>query len=102
MLGNDLCRTWGPNCPTATAMWNGRKPIAEQQREALKEMIDGKDRKLAHAEPDWDGIVDPHIADQAVRSRVAISQSLQELKHLTITRRRLSLAINRGIRRSVV
>lgn len=102
MLANDLCRTWGPNCPSATWMWKNRKPITEQQRKELREMIDDKDRKLAHPQPDWDGVVDPHIADEATRTRVAISQSLQELKHLTITRRRLSLAINPAIRRSVV
>jgi transposase InsO family protein len=102
ILGNDLCRTWGQYCPTATWMWKSRKPITEQQRKELKEMIDDKDRKLAHPQPDWDGVVDPHIEDKDVRRRVAISQSLQELKHLTITRRRLSLPINPAKRQSVV
>ena len=102
MLANDLCRTWGRNCPSATRMWKSRIRISEQQRKDLKEMINAKDRDLAHPQPDWDGVVTPHIEDKALRTRVAISQSLQELKHLTITRRRLSLAINPAIRRSVV
>jgi transposase InsO family protein len=102
MLANDLCRTWGPNCPSATSMWNSRTAISEKQRKEIREMVDEKDWKLAHPQPDWDGVVDPHIADKALRTRVAISQSLQKLKHLTITRRRLSLAINPAIRRSVV
>lgn len=102
ILANDLCRTWGRNCPSATSMWKSRKPLTERQRKDLKEMIDDKDIKLAHPPPHWDGVVDPHIEDKALRTRVAISQSLQELKHLTIRRRRLSLAINPAIRRSVV
>lgn len=40
--------------------------------------------------------------EPSLRTRGAISQSLQELKHRTIGRRRLSLAINPAIRRSVV
>jgi hypothetical protein len=102
MLANDLCRTWGRDRPRATQMWKSRKPITEEQRKVLKEMIDARNDELAHPSPDWDGVVTPHIEDDALRARVAISQSLQELKHLTFTRRRLSLAINPAIRRSVV
>lgn len=102
LLGNDLCRTWGPGCPSATSLWKGRDRLTPLQRKTFRELVDEKDRRLAHPEPDWDGNVDPHIEDKALRARVAISQALQELKHLTISRRRLSLAINPAIRRSVV
>lgn len=102
ILGNDLVRTWGRKSPTATQMWKNRKPITEHQRKELQEMIHDKDRRLAHPEPDWDGKVDPHIEDKVLRRRVAVSQALQELKHLTITRRRLSLPVNPAKRRSVV
>jgi len=65
-------------------------------------MIDQQENNLAHTRPDRDGVVTPHIAGPVARRRIAISQTLEKFKHLTITRRRLSLAGNPGIRRSVV
>lgn len=102
VLANALCRTWGRNTPTAQRAWTRRMPLNQESRNELKEMIQERDRKLASPTPDWDGVVEPGISDPATRRRVAISQALQELKYLSIKRRRLTLAINPGIRRSVV
>jgi transposase InsO family protein len=91
VLANALCRTWGRKSPTAAWSWSQRQDLTETNRKELKEMIEERDRTL-----------ETRIADPATRRRVAVSHSLQALKHLTIKRRRLSLVINPGIRRSVV
>lgn len=91
VLANALCRTWGRKSPTAAWAWSQKRNLTEAGRKELKELTEERDRNL-----------EDRIPDDATRRRVAVSQALQTLKHLTIKRRRLSLSINPGIRRSVV
>jgi hypothetical protein len=88
VLANALRRPHGPDGPTVDELWETRRPITDDERATLRQLIGEHSRRLKEGdtqEPECDNIP----SDPARIERWAISWALSKAGYLSIRRRRI-------------